>query len=82
MRKKLVLLLVALLTFSTFSEYVQGKISVGVKVGDWMEYDVTSTGAPPPEHDVRWAKLEVISVNAIQLRSIPQQKHAMELYLA
>jgi len=38
--------------------------SVGVKEGDWIEYNVTvsGTGVPPPSHDVRWFKLEVLQV--------------------
>jgi hypothetical protein len=38
--------------------------SVGVKEGDWIEYNiiVTGTGAPPPTHDVRWMRIEVLPV--------------------
>jgi hypothetical protein len=38
--------------------------SVGVKEGDWIEYDisVTGTGTPPPTHDVRWMRIEVLPV--------------------
>ena len=38
--------------------------SVGVKEGDWIEYDVsvTGTGAMPPTHDVRWFRIEVLPV--------------------
>jgi hypothetical protein len=38
--------------------------TVGVKEGDWIEYDVavTGTGVPPPTHDVRWFKIEVLQV--------------------
>ena len=38
--------------------------SVGVKEGDWIEYDVTVTGRGvlPPSHDVRWFRLEVLQV--------------------
>jgi hypothetical protein len=40
---------------------------VGVKVGDWMEYDidVTGTGSLPPSHDVRWMRLDVLSVDGV-----------------
>ena len=36
--------------------------SVGVKEGDWMEYEVnvTGKGAMPPTHDVRWFRIEVL----------------------
>ena len=38
--------------------------SVGVKEGDWIEYNISITGigTPPPTHDVRWFKIEVLSV--------------------
>jgi uncharacterized membrane protein YozB (DUF420 family) len=38
--------------------------SVGVKEGDWIEYDVsmTGSGAMPPTHDVRWFRIEVLPV--------------------
>ena len=38
--------------------------SVGVKEGDWIEYNisVTGTGTPPPTHDVRWMKIEILPV--------------------
>jgi hypothetical protein len=41
-----------------------GEPSVGVKEGDWMEYDinVTGTGTPPPTHDVRWMRITILPV--------------------
>src|SRR3989304_2781946 len=38
--------------------------SAGVKKGGWIEdnISVTGTGTPPPTHDVRWMKLEILSV--------------------
>ncbi|MFC1486848.1 hypothetical protein ACFLRN_04075 [Thermoproteota archaeon] len=38
--------------------------SVGVKEGDWIEYDisVTGTGTSPPTHDVRWMRIEILPV--------------------
>ena len=40
------------------------QLSVGVSEGDWIEYDisVTGTGTPPPTHDVRWMRIEVLPV--------------------
>jgi len=37
---------------------------VGVKEGDWIEYDISinGTGSPPPTHDVRWLRIEVLPV--------------------
>jgi hypothetical protein len=41
-----------------------GEPTVGVKEGDWIEYDVsiTGTGSMPPTHDVRWFRIEVLPV--------------------
>jgi uncharacterized membrane protein YozB (DUF420 family) len=38
--------------------------SVGVKEGDWIEYDISvaGTGALPPTHDVRWMRMEILPV--------------------
>ena len=38
------------------------ELSIGVKSGDWIEYNVTSTGAPMQGHDVEWARMEILSV--------------------
>ena len=40
--------------------------SVGVKEGDWIEYNisVTGTGTPPPTHDVRWMRIETLPVQS------------------
>jgi hypothetical protein len=38
--------------------------SVGVKEGDWIEYEVSisGVGSMPPTHDVRWFRIEVLPV--------------------
>jgi len=38
--------------------------SVGVKEGDSIEYNiiVTGTGTPPPTHDVRWMRIDILQV--------------------
>jgi hypothetical protein len=41
---------------------VLAEISVGVKKGDWIEYQVTFTGTPPGRHDVTWARMEIMNV--------------------
>ncbi len=44
--------------------------SVGVKEGDWIEYNISisGTGTPPPTHDVRWMHLQVLSVEDTAVR--------------
>ena len=48
--------------FLLFSPLTAGGLSVGVKVGDWIEYEVTTTGNPPEVHNVQWARIEIVSV--------------------
>jgi hypothetical protein len=46
---------------------VYAEQKVGVREGDWMEYDtvVTGTGSLPPSHDVRWIRIDVLSVEGL-----------------
>ncbi|MCW3984736.1 MAG: hypothetical protein NWE96_12225 [Candidatus Bathyarchaeota archaeon] len=39
--------------------------TVGVKEGDWIEYNITVSGrgTPPPTHDVRWMRIAVLEVD-------------------
>ena len=36
--------------------------SIGVKDGDWIEYHVSTTGTPPDEKRIVWAKMEIFDV--------------------
>ena len=40
--------------------------SVGVKEGDWIEYDIdiSGKGSPPPTHDVKWLRITVVEVQS------------------
>ncbi len=38
-------------------------IAVGVKAGDWIEYNVSYTGAPDQGHNVVWARMEIVKVS-------------------
>jgi hypothetical protein len=42
----------------------KGEPVVGVKEGDWIEYDVSITGigSPPPTHDVNWLRIEFLPI--------------------
>jgi hypothetical protein len=37
-------------------------VSVGVKQGDWIEYQVAYTGTPPESHAISWARMEIVGV--------------------
>ncbi len=55
-------LLVFLTLTLAFTQSAHAVVRVGVKLGDWVEYDVSYTGSPPPEHDVVWARMDVMGV--------------------
>ena len=65
MQKKVVVALLAtmLLTVSTATRQSVGReYAIGVKTGDWIEFHVSTTGAPPSEKDIDWARMEVLDV--------------------
>ena len=37
-------------------------VSVGVKQGDWIQYNVHVTGNPPGDHNIQWASMNVTDV--------------------
>jgi hypothetical protein len=41
---------------------ISAEISVGVKKGDWIEYQVAYTGTPPESHAITWARMEIVDV--------------------
>jgi hypothetical protein len=61
MNKKLVLI-TALLIFLLIMSTAAAEMSVGVKQGDWIEYQAVFTGTPPAGHEVTWARTEVADV--------------------
>jgi hypothetical protein len=66
MRVKFILAVASLL-FLAITGVVLGEVSVGVKSGDWIEYNVSVTGTPAEQHDVTWAKMEVYAVQGTQI---------------
>jgi hypothetical protein len=37
-------------------------LPVGVKKGDWIKYQVTVTGNPPPDENITWARMDITGV--------------------
>jgi hypothetical protein len=56
------LICLAVLVGMLFSAVASAEIVVGVKAGDWVEYDVAFTGDIIERHDVTWARIEVLAV--------------------
>jgi hypothetical protein len=69
MGKKLVLILsmLILIILLTAAESATAEIPIGVKSRDWIEYNVATTGNPPPEHDVTWARMEIQNVQGPEI---------------
>jgi hypothetical protein len=63
MRAKLILnLIIAIIAIAGLSMPAFAQLQVGVKKGDWIEYNVTYTGAPSAGHDINWARMEILDV--------------------
>ena len=52
-----IVLVLSLIGFST------AQPTAGVKTGDWIEYQVTFTGAPSPDHSITFARMEILDVS-------------------
>jgi hypothetical protein len=55
------LFLVTIILLSFFSTSVAFS-GVAIHSGDWIEYNVTTTGHPTPIHNITWARLDVKAV--------------------
>ena len=79
MTKKLVAIFIVFTLFACVT-VAQGEVSVGVKEGDWIEYEVTTTGTPVPDHDIVWARMEILDVQGNEFRAnVTQEKPNGEL---
>jgi hypothetical protein len=45
----------------------QSQPSIGVKAGDWIEFNSHTTGNLPAGHDVSWFKMEIINTTSTQI---------------
>jgi hypothetical protein len=62
MKGKFVLMFVLLFVLiGAVPSFVSANLSVGVKAGDWIEYNVTTTGTPDQLHSVAWFRMEIVS---------------------
>lgn len=69
MHKRIIALSVLfILLISAFGSLVTGDVPVGMKVGDWIEYTVSTTGTPPEVHNVQWARMDIISIQGSEIK--------------
>ncbi len=66
MRSKNVFALVMLILLFAVDIAV-GEVSVGVKKGYWIEYEVSTTGTTEEGHDVTWARMEILAVQGNEI---------------
>ena len=64
MKTKLLLMVLLVFAILSLACIVSAQLSVGVKKGDWIQYQVTFTGTPSPDHSIVQAKMEVLDVQA------------------
>jgi len=62
MNKIMVVVLIFIFLFVSLAVVQGQQQAVGVKAGNWIEYNVSSTGAVPEAQDVTWAKITVLDV--------------------
>ena len=62
MNRKLGLTIFLFIALIGVSNVLAAEISVGVKKGDYIEYQVAFTGTPSAGHDVNWAMMEIKEV--------------------
>jgi hypothetical protein len=69
MKKTVITIAIILLLSSiSFAEVGQAKTaSVGVKAGDWIEFNSNTVGNLPVGHDVTWFKMEIINTTGTQI---------------
>jgi hypothetical protein len=58
-----------ILVFVLSVSVTDGKLSVGVKKGDWIEYTISTTGAPPEAHDITWARMEILDAQGVVIHA-------------
>jgi hypothetical protein len=68
MYKKVVVLLV-LLGILLGINIAAGETTIGVKTGDWIEYSITTTGTPPDEKNIVWARMEILEIQGNTFRT-------------
>jgi hypothetical protein len=67
MSRKLALIVVVLIFVAGFAYLVSADLAVGVKKGDWIQYNVTYTGSPTQGHDVTRAQMDILDVQGTNI---------------
>ena len=57
-----IIFLIIFINLLFVSIYCYENLTIGVKKGDWIEYNVVCNGDIPSDHNVTWARIEVTDV--------------------
>ena len=68
--------LIAVLGLSLLVSIAAADNGVAVQAGDWIEYNVTTTGNPTPIHNITWARLDVKTVTGSEINTDIQTRLA------
>ena len=63
-QKKVAIFAVTLILLSVSGAVAYGSPTIGVKKGDWIEYNVATTGSPPAAQDITWARIEILDIES------------------
>lgn len=63
--KTLVVLITSVVLLLQLVSLTSAQITVGVKKGDWIQYEVSFTGTPQPDHSVTSARMEILEVQGM-----------------
>jgi hypothetical protein len=61
--------LITVLGLSLLASMAAADNIVAFKSGDWIEYNVTTTGNPTPIHNITWARLDVKTVTGSEINT-------------
>jgi hypothetical protein len=63
MLKRFAIVAIILVLATGLISTASADLAVGVRAGDWIEYNVTYTGNPAQGHNIVWARMEIVSVS-------------------
>lgn len=63
--KTIMVLITSAVLLLQLAGVTSAQITVGVKKGDWIQYQVSFTGTPSPDHSVTSARMEILDVQGM-----------------
>jgi hypothetical protein len=67
MNRKIIYCIFSVFFILSAISIASAQLPVGVKKGDWIQYQVSFTGRPDPTHDIVAAKIEVLDVQGTRI---------------